>query len=153
MFLFHSSARVNDHSPNVTRKMIDSHRICMELEVIRKRDDICQAFRVPTSKKGNLSYLSCIQCSHSSHVSIWENRLKFLLLRVSYFFFFDETVFPLLLLNSCEDYSSGSDTVTNRKGKCMMKLLKICRVYNIYVSIDILCKPTEAFPVSLSLQD
>lgn len=69
------------------------------------------------------------------------------------FFFFDETVFPLLLLNSCEDYSSGSGIVTNRKGKCMMKLVEICRVYNIYVSIDILCKPTEAFPVSLSLQD
>lgn len=42
MFLFHSSARINDHSPNVIRKMIGSHGIRMGFEVFRKRDDICR---------------------------------------------------------------------------------------------------------------
>jgi len=72
MFLFYSSARINDDSPNVTRKIIGSHGIRMGLEVFRKRDDVCRAFRVPTSKKGNLSYPSRVQYSreYSSRVSI-----------------------------------------------------------------------------------
>jgi len=113
MFLFHSSARINDHSLNVTRKTIGSHRIRMRLE--GKRDDVYRTFRVPTSKKGNLSYLSRVQYSReSSRVSICENCLKFRLLFV--LFSFSMKVFPLLLLNSCEDYSSGSGTVTIGKG-------------------------------------
>lgn len=104
VFISHSSARMNDHSPNVTQKIIGSHRICMGFEVSRKRDDISRVFRVLRSKKRNLSYLSRVQCSreYSSRVSIRENRLKFWLLLVL-FFFFDETVLPLLLLSSYED--------------------------------------------------
>jgi len=85
MFLFHS-ARINDHSLNVTRKMIGPHRIRMGFK--GKRDDVYRTFRVSTSKKGNLSYLLRIQYSReSSRVSICENCLKFRLLFVLFFLF------------------------------------------------------------------
>lgn len=87
----------------------------MGFEVFRKRDDVCRALYQRQRKK---------ICSIPRAYNVLENiRLVYLVVKIvlnfsycMFLFSFSMKRFPFLLLNSCEDYSSGSDTVTTGKG-------------------------------------
>jgi len=80
-----------------------------------KRDDVYRTFVYQRQRKEI--------CPISRAYNILENRLVSLFVKIVlnfgyclFFFSFSMKVFPLLLLNSCEDYSSGSGIVTTGKG-------------------------------------